>query len=101
MGFNTQTIYDATTKLVGNICDYIKGLLSGENKGKMICIHEPKVVADANPIKWLHIDEEGNVCYITDEWENYKLGKELTANEATNLAEDLVSGHYNIVDYEK
>ena len=45
MGQNTQAVYSATNKLVDNLIALVKELLSGENKGKMICLHEPKDVA--------------------------------------------------------
>ena len=94
MGANTQAVYDATNKLVDNIRDYIKGLL-GKDKGKWLRIKEPQDVASTDPIKWLYINENGKVTYRTTELLDYDLDFDgLTANEATELANDLVSGHY-------
>ena len=101
MGENTQAVYNATNKLVDNLIAFVKELLSGENKGKMICLHEPQDVAAKDPIKWLNVDENGEVRYTTTEWLSYNLSDGLTANEATELANDFVSSHYNIVDYEE
>lgn len=100
MGVNTQAIYDATNKLVDNIIEFIKDILSGVNDGKRVRIKEPQDVASTDPIKWLYL-ADGEVYYRTTEWLDYKLSDGLTANEATNLAEDLTSGHYTIEGKEK
>ena len=93
-----QEITATTNKLIDKIVEYVKKALEGQ-EDKQLRFTYPIDVATKCPIKSLWIDDEGKVMFTDEEFMDSNFEEaDITANEAQEIALDLTSGHYFIVD---